>query len=62
MKTDSGTYETPVSDQDTQYKVSEGEEREKGEEKIFKKIMAENFPNVGKKTARSSEPKMYQTG
>jgi len=28
--------------------VQEGEEREKGTEKIFQEIIAENFPNVGK--------------
>uniref|UniRef100_A0A8C3W542 L1 transposable element RRM domain-containing protein n=1 Tax=Catagonus wagneri TaxID=51154 RepID=A0A8C3W542_9CETA len=28
--------------------VSEGEEREKGTEKIFEEIIAENFPNMGK--------------
>uniref|UniRef100_A0A8W4F9R6 L1 transposable element RRM domain-containing protein n=1 Tax=Sus scrofa TaxID=9823 RepID=A0A8W4F9R6_PIG len=28
--------------------VPEGEEREKGTEKLFKEIIAENFPNVGK--------------
>uniref|UniRef100_A0A8D1Y7T5 L1 transposable element RRM domain-containing protein n=1 Tax=Sus scrofa TaxID=9823 RepID=A0A8D1Y7T5_PIG len=28
--------------------VPEGEEREKGTEKIFQKIIAENFPNMGK--------------
>ena len=28
--------------------VPEGEEREKGPEKIFKGIIAENFPNMGK--------------
>ena len=28
--------------------VSEGEEREKGPEKIFEGIIAENFPNMGK--------------
>ena len=28
--------------------VPEGEEREKGTEKIFKEIIAENFPNKGK--------------
>ena len=28
--------------------VSEGEEREKGPEKIFEEIMVENFPNMGK--------------
>ena len=29
--------------------VPEGEEREKGSEKIFEVILAENFPNMGKK-------------
>ena len=28
--------------------MSEGEEREKGPEKIFEEIIAENFPNMGK--------------
>ena len=28
--------------------VPEGEEREKGPEKIFKEIIAENFPNIRK--------------
>ena len=28
--------------------VPEGEEREKGTEKLFEEIIAENFPNVGK--------------
>ena len=28
--------------------VPEGEEREKGPEKIFEEIIAENFPNMGK--------------
>ena len=28
--------------------VPEGEEREKGIEKIFQEIIAENFPNMGK--------------
>ena len=30
--------------------VPEGEEREKGTEKIFEEIIVENFPNVGKET------------
>ena len=29
--------------------VPEGEEREKGLEKIFEEIIVENFPNMGKK-------------
>ena len=29
--------------------VPEGEEREKGPEKIFEEITIENFPNMGKK-------------
>ena len=28
--------------------VPEGEQREKGTEKIFQEIIAENFPNMGK--------------
>ena len=28
--------------------VPEGEEREKGSESLFKEIIAENFPNLGK--------------
>ena len=31
--------------------VSEGEEREKGAEKIFEEIIVENFPNMGKEIA-----------
>ena len=31
--------------------VPEGEEREKGPEKIFEEIIVENFPNTGKEIA-----------
>ena len=31
--------------------VSEGEEKEKGPEKIFEEIIVENFPNMGKEIA-----------
>ena len=31
--------------------VPEGEEREKGREKIFEEIIVENFPNMGKEIA-----------
>ena len=31
--------------------VPEGEEREKGPEKIFQEMIVENFPNVGKEIA-----------
>ena len=31
--------------------VPEGEEREKGPEKIFEEIIVENFPNMGKEIA-----------
>ena len=31
--------------------VSEGEEREKGPQKIFEEIIVENFPNMGKEIA-----------
>ena len=30
--------------------IPEGEEREKGTESLFNEIIAENFPNLGKKT------------
>ena len=30
--------------------VPKGEEREKGAENLFEKIIAENFPNLGKET------------
>ena len=30
--------------------VQEGEERDKGPEKIFEEIIAENFPNMGKES------------
>ena len=33
--------------------VSEEEKREKGPEKIFEEVIAENFPNLGKETAKS---------
>ena len=40
----------------------EGEEREKGAESLFKEILAENFPNLGKETnIQSKKPKEYQT-
>lgn len=32
------------------YRGTEGREREKGEENIFNEIMAENIPNLKKKT------------
>ena len=31
--------------------IAEGEEREKGPEKIFEEIIVENFPNMGKEIA-----------
>ena len=34
--------------------VPEGEEREKGPEKIFEEIIVENFPNMGKEIATQS--------
>ena len=33
------------------YRVPEGEERDKGPEKIFEEIIVENFPNMGKEIA-----------
>ena len=32
-------------------RVPEGEEREKGSEKIFEEIIVENFPNMGEEIA-----------
>ena len=34
--------------------VPKGEEGEKGHEKIFEEIIAENFPNIGKKNSQRS--------
>ena len=51
--------------------VPEGEEREKGPEKIFEEIITENFPNVGKEVVnqiqeaqspRQDKPKEEYTG
>jgi len=36
--------------------------KEKGTEHIFKAIMAENFPNLGKWTSRSMRPKRCKNG
>ena len=33
------------------YRVPEGEDREKGPEKMFEEIIVKNFPNMGKETA-----------
>ena len=37
--------------------VPEGKEREKGSEKIFDEIIAENFPNMGKEIVKSKSRK-----
>ena len=37
--------------QHSHYRDPEGEEREKGPEKIFEEIIAENFPNIRSKMA-----------
>ena len=36
--------------------VPEGEEREKGPEKIYEEIIAENFPNMGKEIVNQPSP------
>ena len=36
-------------------RVPEGEERQKGPEKIFEEIITENFPNKGKETLTQVE-------
>ena len=43
--------------------VPEGEEREKGPEKIFEEIIVENFPNMGKERAtQGQEAQKSHTG
>ena len=42
--------------------VPEGEEREKGNWKIFKEIIDENFPNLGKKIVKSRKHRDSQAG
>ena len=37
------------------YRVPRGAEREKGHEKIFEEIIAENFPNVGKEIVTQAQ-------
>ena len=39
--------------------VPEGEEREKGTEKIFQEIIAGNFPNMGKESLKSRKHNEY---
>ena len=39
--------------------VPEGEEREKGPEKIFEEIRAENVPNMGKESLKSRKHNKY---
>ena len=41
--------------------VPEGEEREKGQEKIFKEIIAKNFPNMGKQTLKWRKHREFHT-
>lgn len=38
------------------------ERKEKGIENILKKIIAENFPNLGRQVAKSTRPKESQIG
>ena len=42
--------------------VPEGEEREKGSEKIFKEIIVENFPNMGKEIIKSKKHRESHSG
>ena len=42
--------------------VPEEEEKKKGTEKIFEKIIIENFPNMGKETLKSRKHRESQTG
>lgn len=41
--------------------VLEEKEREKGPEKIFKEIISENFPNMGKETLKLMKHSEYHT-
>ena len=44
-------------------RLPDGEERGKKVEILFEEIMAENFPNLGRKqTSRSRKPRQFQTG
>ena len=42
--------------------VTEGEEREKGHEKIFEEILAENFPNMRKETVNQVQEAQTASG
>ena len=42
--------------------VPEGEEREKGPEKILKEIIAENFLSMGKEIAKPRKHRVSQVG
>ena len=42
--------------------VPEGEERERGPEKIFEEIIVENFPNMGKGIIKSRKRRESHTG
>ena len=42
--------------------VPEGEEREKGPEKIFEELIAENFPNMGKEIVSRVQEAESQQG
>ena len=42
--------------------VPEGDEREKGPEKIFEEITAKNFPNIRKETVNSRKYRESHTG
>ena len=48
MKRDSGLWDNVKHTNIRIIEVPEGEEREKGTEKIFQEIIAENFPPMGK--------------
>ena len=42
--------------------VPEGEEKEKGPEKILKEVIAENFPNMGKEIVNQVQEAESQAG
>ena len=42
--------------------VPKGKKREKGPEKTFEEIIAENFPNMEKEIVKSKKPRESQAG
>lgn len=47
-------------DQYTHYRVPEGKDREKGAESLFKELMFENLPNLGKEIDIQTQETQFQ--